>query len=134
MKQKKDLPNTPAVTDASEIVRAQLGVSHLAHEARVAELVSESFDFVIEGTCPYMGVVGETPAEVGDEGLKRIRCIGSADSRLALPAQVRPDRLTITAQVVGDGGDRPTPFSECLCFHVFSLSKHGGGPLRLIDE
>ena len=31
------------------------------------------------------------------------------------PAQVRPDRLAITAEVIGDGGYRPTPLTlSCL--------------------
>lgn len=42
------------------------------------------------------------------------------------PAQVRPDRLAITAEVIGDGGYRPTPLTlSCLSSQESKGSKNG---------
>ena len=34
------------------------------------------------------------------------------------------DRLTVTAQVAGDRGDRPPPAGQSMNFHIFSLCEH----------
>ncbi len=65
-------------------VRAELGVSHLADEARVAERVSKARYLVIEGACPHVGIVAKALGEVGNEGFERIRQGSLAHPWLAL--------------------------------------------------
>ena len=100
--------------------RAEPGHPHLAHEARVTQPVAELDDLVVERGAPDVRVVGEAGREVGDEALERVGLASPADAGLAFTAQVIPDRLAVPAEVTGDGRDRPSPLSECMCFHVFS--------------
>jgi hypothetical protein len=43
-----------------------------------------------------------------------------SDTEFPLAAEVITDRLTVMVKVTGDGRDRPSPLSECMCLHVVS--------------
>ena len=57
--------------------------------------------------------------------LERVRCRSCRRTPVdPIAVQVGPDRLAVPAEVSGDGRDRPAPFVQCMCFHVFPMCEH----------
>lgn len=108
-------------------VRPQCAAAELAGEDLVAPVVTERSELVVERRGPQMGVFPEALAGVRLERGEVVGHGGPAPPRPALTGQIGPDRLSVAAQVTGDGRDRPPPPPQCGCLHVFLLCEHQAG-------
>jgi hypothetical protein len=112
-------------------VRAEMGVSDLGDEARVAPLIAEPTDLVIQSRPPDMRIVGEPSLQVSDERFERVGIRPGTGSRRAGSGQIGPDGLSVPVQVAGDRRDGPAALVQSMCFHVFPMCEHAGrGSLR----
>src|SRR5680860_1102416 len=92
-------------------MRAKGAAAQLAGEDLVAALVAEGAKLVVERRRPQVGILAQA---LPDVRLERGEVVGHGGPALAGAAgagQVGPDRAAITAQVAGDGRDRPPPLS-----------------------
>ena len=58
-----------------------------------------------------------------ERAVERAETVGRdlpAAADLALPVQVRPDPLSVPAEVAGDGRDRPAAIPQCIFLHVLT--------------
>jgi hypothetical protein len=124
-----DLDGVPAPDPcACFAVGSESLLADLADEGRVALGVAESAHLLEQDGAPDVVVVAEPGPDVLLEVGQRIGNVGpGTNPGHPFAVQIRPDRLSVTAQMAGDGRDRPSPLSQSMSFHVFSSCEHGSG-------
>jgi hypothetical protein len=111
-------------------VRPQPARPERARERRVRPRVAQLAHLVEQGRSPQMRVALQPQPAVVGERLEAVRLVAHPHSRGALPAQIGPDRLAVTPQMLGDRRDRPALPAQRMCLHVF-LPQH---PVGLLDS